>query len=166
MQARATFCLGMSHVVLETDLDREVENYVLSRLLPLHDDGVEYIKTPDMSACDYLVKDGRLAELVEIKTRKEPAYSVRKYGGLILKQRKAEEMATLGRLLNVPATVVFAFGNGRGSIYQIEASRALDLPAEAPPVRRNYRGLSCDEEPVYFLDWDRDLELLLPPEDN
>lgn len=153
-------------VILETDLDRSVERYVLKRLLTLHDDGVEYVKTPDMSACDYLVKQRLLVELVEIKTRKEPAYAVRKYGGLILKQRKAEEMATLGRLLNVPATVVFAFGNGHGSIYQIEAHRALDLRAEEPPVRRNYRGLSCDEEPVYFLDWDRDLELLLPSENN
>lgn len=154
----------MSNVVLETDLDRVVENYVLGRLLPLHDDGVEYVKTPDMSACDYLVKHGRLVELVEIKTRKETAYAVRKYGGLILKQRKAEEMATLGRLLNVPATVVFAFGNGHGAIYQMEATKALSLTPEIPPVRRNYRGLACDEEPVYFLDWDHDLELLLPPE--
>lgn len=154
----------MSNVVLETELDRAVEKYVLDRLLPLHDHGVEYVKTPDMSACDYFVKHGRLVELVEIKTRKETAYAVRKYGGLILKQRKAQEMATLGRLLNVPATVVFAFGNGRGAIYQIDSSKALDLVAETPPVRRNYRGLACDEEPVYFLDWDKDLELLLPPE--
>lgn len=154
-------------VVLETALDRDVEQYTVQRLLQFYGPTAQFQRMPPMSFCDYVVtEDGRVVEFVEIKTRKEPHWTVRSYGGLILKQRKAEEIRTLAEMSGVVTNVVFAFGNGRGAYFQINALDTAHLEPVTPPRRRNYRGLACDEEAVYLLDWDRDIERLMDPEDS
>lgn len=153
-------------VVLETATDRSVEEYAVDRLLSLYEPGTQFHRMPPFSFCDYAVTyNGSVTEFVEIKTRKEPHFVVRGYGGLILKCRKAEEMRTLAKMSGALTTVVFAFGNGRGAYYQINALDTEHLEPVQPPRRRNYRDLACDEEPVHMLDWDADIERILDPED-
>jgi hypothetical protein len=150
--------------VLETETDRSVEVYTVQRLLTLYPEGTQFIKMPPFSFCDYVVTlDGEVIEFVEIKTRKEPHFAVRGYGGLILKCRKADEMALLAKASNTPTHVIFAFFNGKGAIYQVDVSTLANLTPVTPPRRRNFRNLSCDDEPVYMLDWWRDIERILPP---
>jgi hypothetical protein len=142
-------------VILETDADRSLEKATIERILTIASEGTFAIQLPPLSAVDYLlVKDHTATHALEIKTRKESAAQVRGYGGLMLKHRKVLELQQIKNLMQVFTIVVFAFENARGEIYICDVATITGLEPQAPPRRRNYRGLACDEEPVVFLEWD------------
>lgn len=154
-------------VTLETSVDRVVEERVVDRLLPLYEPGTQFHRLPSFSKCDYVVThDGSVVEFVEIKARKEPHFAVRKYGGLMLKGYKIDDLTSLQHLTETPVNVVFAFGNGNGAFYQAAPASLGTRPRVLPPVRRNYRGLAADDDLVVMLDWDKDLTVLLQPLDS
>lgn len=139
---------------LETELDQKLERRAIERLTHCYD--YTAIKLPDLSPMDYLIADGpEIIAGVEIKTRKESPEQIRQYGKLILKWRKYQELHVLGELLNIPTYVLFAFENSEGqlSMLKIETLAQTNPKPQDPPVRRNYRGLACDEEPVIYFDW-------------
>lgn len=143
--------------ILETDRDREIERRVIERILEDRDD-LTPLRLPRLAFCDYLISgNGEIVGAVEIKSRKETSEQVRKYGGLMLKERKFLELREFTRTLYIPSIVAFAFSNGEGDIYFAEPTKIGYLEAVTPPPRRNYRGLPCDDEPVVYLDWDKHL---------
>ena len=146
--------------ILQTDLDAELELRAITRLCQVYDRTP--IKLPDLSAIDYLLADGdKLVAGIEIKTRKESPAQIQQYGKLILKWRKYEELKLISQIMNIPTYVLFAFENAEGNLALLPIARLSDtnpIP-ETPPVRRNYRGLPCDEEPVIYFDWDLLLRL-------
>lgn len=143
---------------LETNADRQLEQATMDRLLAGSTHGATAVQLPELSAVDYVtMRDGKITTAVEIKTRKETVEQIRGYGGLMLKHRKLLELQTIGTLLRVPVVVAFAFENDTGPIYLAYPERLNGHEPQQPPRRRNYRGLACDEEPVIYLDWDKDL---------
>lgn len=149
-------------VILETDADRELELVTIRRLLGIAKSGSTAVQLPLLSAVDYLIqRDGVVTAGIEIKTRKETVEKIQSYGGLMLKHRKFLELRELSTLLQAPMFVAFAFENGNGPILTVEPMKIHDPEPVIPPPRKNFRGLPCDEEPVIFLDWSRDLTRLL-----
>lgn len=140
--------------ILQTDLDAQLEKRAIDRLSRAYDRTP--IKLPDLSAMDYLLADGdKLVAGIEIKTRKESPAQIKQYGNLILKWRKYEELKVISQTLNIPTFVLFAFENAEGELALLNIAHLSDsnpVP-QTPPVRRNYRGLACDEEPVIYFDW-------------
>tara|TARA_R110000803_G_scaffold197623_1_gene261192 strand:+ start:279 stop:734 length:456 start_codon:yes stop_codon:yes gene_type:complete len=148
----------MSGVTLETLSDREVELRTMMRVRDLCPD-TTFTRFPDKSVVDFaLIRGEEVVHLIEVKTRKEEANVVKGYGGLILKQKKREELHALSEAMNVPASVVFSFSNAEGEMWRTIPLVDIDAEPVAPPRRRNYRGLACDEDLVLFLDWDRHIE--------
>lgn len=138
--------------ILQTDLDAQLEKRAIDRLSRVYDRTP--IKLPDLSAMDYLLADGdKLVAGIEIKTRKESPDQIKQYGNLILKWRKYEELKLISQILNIPTFVLFAFENAEGELALLNIAHLIDPIAQTPPVRRNYRGLACDEEPVIYFDW-------------
>ena len=140
---------------LETELDQQLERRAMNRLTRWYD--YNAIKLPELSAMDYLIADGQnIIAGIEIKTRKETPEQIREYGNLILKWRKYQELHAIGELMNIPTYVLFAFENSEGELAMLHIpTLALTNPIpEDPPIRRNFRGLACDEEPVIYFDWD------------
>ena len=138
--------------ILQTDLDAQLEKRAIDRLSRVYDRTP--IKLPDLSAMDYLLADGdKLVAGIEIKTRKESPEQIKQYGNLILKWRKYEELKLISQILNIPTFVLFAFENAEGELALLNIANLIDPIAQTPPVRRNYRGLACDEEPVIYFDW-------------
>jgi len=153
---------GRMNLVLETDDDRASERRVIARLAA-QTPHLTYIQLPSFSACDYLTVTpyGYAQTLIEVKTRKETPDQIKKFGGLILKERKAKELADIGRLLNLPAYVAFAFEHGHGQIMLCD----IGLLTDKQPVLtgRRDRNLATDEEPVILLNWpDWDKPDLIP----
>ncbi len=145
-------------IVLETDADRDVEQYVMQRIITELGMDARPIRLPRMSALDFFLDDGDVMRAgIEIKTRKESMKTIQGYGGLMLKHRKLLEMQQLAQVLCMPIFIAFAFQNGRGSVLLAEPMKIIDVEPLAPPVRRNFRGLACDNEPVIYLDWSRHL---------
>ncbi len=150
------------NIVLETERDRTVEEFVMDRMVRELTIEARPIRLPRMAACDFLLDYGTEIRVgLEIKSRKEPMEKVRGYGGLMLKHRKLVELQDLSRMLAMSVAVVFAFENGRGPILIAYPFNITDVEPVTPPPRRNYRGLACDEEPVVYLDWDRHLKRIL-----
>jgi len=140
--------------VLQTDLDAQLELRAITRLQQWYD--YTFIKLPEMSAMDYLMASGtEMVAGIEIKTRKETPEQIKEYGKLILKWRKYEELLLISKLLNLPTYVLFAFENAEGelSMLNIDTLRKTDPQPAQPPIRKNYRGLATDEEPVIYFDW-------------
>lgn len=149
-------------MILETDRDRSVEEFVMERMMRDLDIHARAIRLPRMAACDFLLDFGsEIRTAIEIKTRKEPMETIQGYGGLMLKHRKLTEMQALGRMLALDVVIIFAFENGTGPILEAQPGKIHDVEPVTPPPRRNYRGLACDEEPVVYLDWARHLRRLL-----
>lgn len=145
-------------VRLETDDDRRLEGTAIRRILGHASDDTRVVAMPPFSAIDYLlIRHWQATTGIEIKTRKESVEQVRSYGGLMLKHRKLLEMANLSEMLQIRAIVAFCFDNAEGPILLAEPAKLLNLQPVPPPPRRNYRGLTCDTEPVVYLDWDSDL---------
>lgn len=145
-------------VILETDADRALENRTMQRILDASESAATAVKLPALSAIDYLVAvEGVVVAGIEIKTRKETMEKIQSYGGLMLKHRKITELNSLGEFLQAPMIVAFAFENGEGPVLFAGTKQLETLEPVAPPPRRNYRGLACDDEPVVFLDWDKHL---------
>ena len=144
----------MSGIILETDADRSLERRTIDRLMITMWYESRPVQMPPLSAIDYIIEvDGRARVGIEIKTRKESVDQIRSYGGLMLKHRKLVELQTIGNLLQLPIECVFAFDNAEGQIHIAYPDQLTGLEPQAPPRRRNYRGLACDEEPVVYLDW-------------
>jgi hypothetical protein len=149
--------------ILETSKDEKAERVSIRRLLGLASH-YQALKMPQLSCVDYiLTKNGQAKALIEIKSRKSTAESVRAFGGLILKERKHEELAAIAKLLRLRAVVLFAFENGYGDLYSYDTENKEGLVATVPPRRNNYRGLPCDEELVFMLDWDQHLTHIARP---
>jgi len=145
-------------VRLETDQDRSLEEISISRITARATPGTTVRKLPDLSMIDYfLTSEDQITAGIEIKTRKESVEQIRSYGGLMLKHRKLIEMQQLAEMLRIPCLVAFCFENAAGPIALVDARSIADLLPEAPPRRRNFRDLACDEELVVYLDWDRHL---------
>lgn len=139
--------------ILETPKDKSLERRAVGRFTALTH--TEAIELPALSAVDYFIMDfGQLKAGLEIKTRKETPAQVRSYGGLILKHRKYQELKQIGEMLNISTYVLFAFGNAEAELCTVAIDEIRDPRPQEPPVRKNYRGLACDEEPVLFLDWE------------
>lgn len=150
------------NVVLETDKDRDVEGFVMERMIRDLDIHAKAIRLPRMSACDFFLDYGNLIRVgLEIKTRKESVQTIQGYGGLMLKHRKLTEMQALARMLAMDILIAFAFENGTGPIMIADPSKIHDVQPVTPPARRNFRGLACDDEPVVYLDWSRHLQRVL-----
>jgi hypothetical protein len=145
-------------VRLETSADMVLEARTIERLLTIASEGTTAERLPPMSAVDFiLIREGTATALIEVKTRKETVERIRSYGGLMLKHKKLTELQTLSALMNIPTFVVFAFENAEGPLLVCDPTKITDPNPVAPPVRRNYRGLACDEDLVVFLDWEKDL---------
>lgn len=139
--------------ILQTALDAELELRAIQRLSEVYD----YcpIKMPDLSAIDYFMADAdKLVAGIEIKTRKESPEQIKQYGKLILKWRKYQELKQISELMQVPTFVLFAFENSEGELSLLDIRHLSDPQPAEPPVRRNYRGLACDAEPVIYFDWE------------
>jgi hypothetical protein len=150
------------NVVLETDRDRTVEEFVMERMVRDLDIHATPIRLPRMAACDFLLDyGGKIRTGLEIKTRKETMEKIQGYGGLMLKHRKLTELQDLARVLSISTVIVFAFEDGTGPILYVEPVKVTDVEPVTPPPRRNFRGLACDDEPVVYLDWDRHLKRVL-----
>jgi hypothetical protein len=149
-------------VVLETDRDRSVEERVMTRIVTELRVDATPIRLPRMAACDFLLDyGGEIRVGLEIKSRKETVDTIRGYGGLMLKHRKLVELQDIGRMMALKMVIAFAFEDGRGPVLIADPALIIDVDPVAPPTRRNYRGLACDEEPVVFLDWDQHLKRIL-----
>lgn len=145
-------------VRLETDEDRRLESTAIRRIVEHASEDTKVVGLPPFSAIDYLlIQQGQTRMGVEIKTRKESVEQIRGYGGLMLKHRKLTEIATLAEMLQIRCFVAFCFENAQGAILLAEPAKLLSLEPVPPPPRRNYRGLTCDTEPVVYLDWDSHL---------
>jgi hypothetical protein len=139
-------------VVLETELDRQRERRVMDKVA--HNTGMTYSRFPSMSPIDFQTsRNGTITAFVDVKVRKESIAQVQQYGPLMLKHRKVAEFATVTANTGVPCLVLYAFDNGDGAIRVIDPATVTHLTPVAPPVRRNFRGLACDLEPVLMCDW-------------
>jgi len=139
--------------ILQTELDAELELRAIQRFSEAFD--YYPVKMPDLSAIDYFVAhEAKLVAGIEIKTRKESPERIKQYGKLILKWRKYQELKLLSELTNIPTYVLFAFENAEGQLALLDIRHLTNPIPQQPPVRRNYRGLACDEEPVVYFDWD------------
>lgn len=148
--------------ILETEKDRAAEETVINRLMRLLPDNARSIKAPRLSFLDYLIEqNGEVTAAIEIKTRKQRPEDIRRYGGLMLKERKLLELQQIASLMNVPTYIAFAFEAGFGDVLMAEPAKITNLEAVTPPPRRNYRGLACDLDPVVYLDWDTHLRKVL-----
>ena len=151
-------------ITLETDTDRSYEHRVVERLRTTDTAPMYYVQLPPFSAVDYLRLDQnlRIVDFFEVKTRKESAEQIRTYGGLLLKQRKLEELQSISLMTRVPVRVMFAFNNAEGSILTADVSQIQFK--EAIFTGRRDRGLATDEEPVVLLNWpdqdDADLQVV------
>jgi hypothetical protein len=146
-------------VRLETEADMILELRTIERLLTRASDKTTAQRLPPMSAVDFiLVREGNATGLIEVKTRKETVERIKSYGGLMLKHKKLTELQTLANLMNIPTFVVFSFENAEGALLVCDPVKITDRQPVAPPVRRNFRGLACDDDPVIFLDWEKDLQ--------
>jgi len=146
------------NVTLETEKDREFEEAFMQRYMLNLPDDMEFFRMPQFSVVDYILTRGDVVRyMLELKIRKETLAKVKSYGGLMLKHRKIVELNTLQDAAKTEIGIVFAFDNGKGEVLAAQPHKLLDLPLEDPPRRRNYRGLTTDEEPVCYLDWDRHL---------
>jgi hypothetical protein len=156
-------------VVLQTEKDRIVEERAMNRIIAARGECWS-VRFPEFSLVDYLIggpDDHTVAlALLEIKARKESASQVRSYGGLMLKHRKVKELADIEESLKTPVFAVFPFEDGFGDIYFARPSDLLHKKPKDPPIRRNYRGLACDEEPVVYLDWGTEVLLMVPKEES
>ncbi len=145
-------------VRLETDEDRRLESTAIGRIVEHAGEDTRVVALPPFSAVDYLLIQGRQVSIgIEIKTRKESVEQIRGYGGLMLKHRKLTEIASLAEMLQIRCFAAFCFDNAQGAILLAEPAKLLSLEPVPPPPRRNYRGLTCDTEPVVYLDWDSHL---------
>lgn len=148
-------------VTLETTADKILEDRVIERITSSRS-GMLSWQMPPFSVADYFVTVfGRPSAFLEIKVRKPTVQTVKGYGGLMLKERKIQELSQLSDLLKLPAFVAFAFEQGEGEILLCDVARLRGLPSVQPPDRRNYRGLACDLDPVVMLDWDQHLSRLI-----
>jgi hypothetical protein len=148
--------------VLETDRDRAAEGRVIARMVEALPFDAVALKAPRMSFLDYLIAcDGEIRMAVEVKTRKQAPDEIRRYGGLMLKERKLLELQQISSLMQVRTYIAFAFSDGEGEVMVAEPALITGLQAVPPPPRRNYRGLACDEDPVVYLDWDSHLRRIL-----
>lgn len=148
-------------VVLETEVDRVREDYVINRFVGVLGNGTGAHRMPKFSAVDFvLTRGGHAVAGVELKVRKETVEQVKNYGGLILKHRKMSDLLLFADITKMHTYVAFAFDNGLGPILITQPHLLTDLTPEAPPRRRNYRGLATDEELVLYLDWDVHLKRL------
>lgn len=146
------------NVTLETEWDRYHEDKFMRRFLSIMPVDITYFRMPQYSVCDYVVTNNtEVRYFMELKIRKETAEQVMSYGGLMLKHKKIVELANLADSTKSDVWVVWAFNNGEGDVYAARPKNLLHLPLEDPPRRRNYRGLATDEEPVCYLDWNKDL---------
>lgn len=139
--------------ILQTERDAQLELRAIERLCEAFD----YcpVKMPDLSAIDYFIQfEGQLVAGIEIKTRKESPEQIKQYGKLILKWRKYQELKQISELTQLPTYVLFAFENAEGQLALLDIRHLENPKPETPPVRRNFRGLACDEEPVIYYDWD------------
>lgn len=138
---------------LETAFDKDIERYVTARLRQLHMDWT-LSEFPMYSEVDYVVTvDAGVRGLLEIKSRKPTMSELqqRHPEGVLLKRRKYEACSTLETLFNVPAWILFAFGNGRDTL---AAARPHLLPTRPSILTgRRDRGLATDEEPVVLINW-------------
>jgi hypothetical protein len=149
-------------VRLETSNDMVLEARTIERLLTIASEGTYVARLPSMSAVDFiLINSGNATTLIEVKTRKETLEQIKSYGGLMLKHKKLIELQTLSALMNITTYVVFAFENAEGALLVCDPTKITDPKPVAPPVRRNFRGLACDDDPVIFLDWEKDLRRVL-----
>ena len=149
-------------VRLETEEDRRLEEKAISRILGASREADSATKMPELSALDYLLtKNEEAIAGIEIKTRKESDEQVKTYGGLMLKYRKLVELQDISRILRLPCYVAFLFENASGHVYLLDVATIVDPQPVTPPPRKNFRGLPCDEEPVIYLDWDRNLIWIL-----
>lgn len=149
-------------VKLETTADIILEARTIHRLLTIASEGTSAERLPVMSAVDFiLIRDGLATGLIEVKTRKESLERIQSYGGLMLKHKKLTELQTLSSLLNISTFVVFAFDNAEGPLLLCDSTKIINPDPVTPPVRRNFRGLACDEDPVVMLDWEKDLRRVL-----
>lgn len=147
---------------LETLSDKENERHVAQRLFEFNRN-ITWAEAPEFSAVDLIgFSDGKVVNLVEIKTRMLSREETQGYypAGLILKRRKLDELIQLGDLLNVPALVLFAFDHGRGEIMSCVPSTIGEK--KDTDVGRRDRNLKTDLEPVILLDWLMDLNSFLP----
>lgn len=148
-------------VILETELDRARERRVMERVAKYT--GLSWSRFPAMSPIDFQTsRNGTITAFVDVKVRKEPMEQVQQYGDLMLKHRKVLEYAAVTAHTGVPCLVLYAFGNGEKSIRVIDPTKVAHLTPVAPPQRRNFRGLACDEEPVLMCGW----EFVLHPKDT
>lgn len=139
--------------ILQTELDEQLELRAIQRFSEAFD--YYPVKMPELSVIDYFVAtEGKLAAGIEVKTRKESPEQIKQYGKLILKYRKYEELKLISELTNIPTYVLFAFENAEGQLALLDIRHLTSPKPETPPVRCNFRGLACDEEPVIYFDWD------------
>jgi hypothetical protein len=144
------------NAILETALDRDREELTIMRIT--HRTGSQAHRLPSFSVADYMITgENTVKSFVELKIRKETEEQVRSYGGIMFKHKKLQALQQLSALTNTPVIIVFAFENGTGTIRGAAASKIPNYTPETPPRRRNYRGLPTDEEPVIYLDWEKDL---------
>jgi hypothetical protein len=148
-------------IILETNQDKTAETLAIGRIANLLEQTRGTIQThrlPDLSRVDYLLSlNGVLTWAIEVKTRKQTAQQIQQYGGLMLKHRKILELQQIAESLQLSTWLLFAFENGGGAMYVTEPSSLTHLETQTPPRRHNYRGLACDDEPIVYLDWNRDL---------
>ena len=143
------------NVTLETEWDRHYEEKFMRRYMSVLPEGMRYFRMPQYSVVDYMIaRNYEVRYMMELKIRKETVEKVKSYGGLMLKHRKIVELNALQDAAKTEIWIVFAFDNGEGEVLVTRPNTILDLPLEAPPRRRNYRGLATDEDPVCYLDWD------------
>lgn len=139
--------------ILQTEQDAKLELRAIERFCEAFD--YCSVKMPDLSAIDYFIQfEGNLVAGIEIKTRKESPEQIKQYGKLILKWRKYQELKQISELTQLPTYVLFAFENAEGQLALLDIRHLTDPQPETPPVRRNFRRLACDEEPVIYFDWD------------
>lgn len=159
-------------VTLQTDRDEQVERYVIARIMNATNGRTAY-RFPAFSIVDYMIGEpsdsggeGKVMAFLEIKGRKETSSKVRSYGGLMLKARKFDELVMWEEATKTLTLAVFAFENGAGEIYYCSPAALGNRKSQPPPPRRNFRNLTCDDEPVVYLDWDKDLTLMLGREES
>lgn len=139
---------------LETQSDKLIEMTVRDRLEML-DPSLLLVPMPDYSAVDFAVwQDDGLTGWIEVKSRKESADQVARYGGLLLKHRKYVELRTLASLTKLPVFVVFAFESGNGKLLKLDVTKCGNKQIEY--TGRRDRGLATDEEPVVLFNWPDD----------
>jgi hypothetical protein len=146
---------------LQTDTDREREEHVIKRLISLYPQATAY-RMPPFALTDYaIVDDDDLIAFIEVKVRKESAKEIReKYGPLMLKARKVDELIALKESTKAAVVIAFAFNDATGDLYLTAPDHIRHKTGQAPPARKRFRGLPCDNEPVIYLDWDTDLQLV------